>query len=65
LERHINGKFILHYEDGKDANAKYFCDTYIKEIRIIGHYVRKLQLIRDKKTGDIVGVGLQSLPGGQ
>ena len=43
LERHSNCQFGALFDDVKDSNKNY-CETELKETRVIGHFIKKLYL---------------------
>ncbi|KAM3147590.1 hypothetical protein pb186bvf_000397 [Paramecium bursaria] len=48
LERHSNCKFGALFDDVKDSYKNY-CETELKETRVIGHFIKKLYLGDQKK----------------
>lgn len=44
LERHNNCQFVKLFYDSKEKVSKNYCETYLKEARVIGHYIKKINV---------------------
>ncbi|CAD8064882.1 unnamed protein product [Paramecium primaurelia] len=44
LERHNNCQFVKLFYDSKEQVSKNYCETYLKEARVIGHFIKKFHV---------------------